>query len=106
MIKPVKASHYVPHVVNGASGIRSLADKVQTALISIATTGIVTLCGFAFKTNATLARIEQRQIDDGIRMDHQQTGINNTGLDVAGLKVTTARIEAKLETKQNLKPNR
>lgn len=104
MIKPAKASHYVPHLVNGANGTKSLADKVQTALISIATTGIVTLCGFAFKTNATLARIEQRQIDDGIRADHQQTGMNNMALDVSGLKVATARIEAKLETKQNLKP--
>lgn len=105
MIKPAQAEHYVPHLVNGAKGTKSLADKVQTALISIATTGIVALCGFAVKTSTTVARIEQRQIDDGIRMDHQQTGMNNMGLDVAGLKVTTARIEAKLETKQNLKPN-
>ena len=42
----------------------TLVEKVQTALISIGTTGIVALCGFAFNVHASLARIEQQQLED------------------------------------------
>lgn len=85
----------------------SLMEKVQTAMISIGTTGIVSLCAFAIKTSATLARIEQKQSSDDVIMNNQQTSINNMALginkitlDVSDLQIRAARIEEK----QKLKP--
>jgi hypothetical protein len=85
----------------------SLMEKAQTAMISIATTGIIALCGFAINTRESLARIEQKQSSDDVIMNNQQTSINNMALginkitlDVSDLQIRAARIEEK----QNLKP--
>jgi Tfp pilus assembly protein PilO len=85
-------------MVRGSSN--SLAEKIQTALISIGTTAVVTCCGFLFKVHGSLERIEQSLSDEvRIRNEHQAK-INTIQLEVADLKVVTARIE----TKQTLKP--
>lgn len=78
----------------------SFVEKLQTALISIGTTAVVACCGFMFKTNATLSRIEQCLSDEVRIRSEQQSAINSIQLKVADLNITTTRIEAK----QNSKP--
>lgn len=77
----------------------SLTEKVQTALISIGTTSVVACCGFLFKVNGSLSRIEQSLGNEVVIRNEQQAKINSLQLEVADLKVTAARIE----TKQNIK---
>jgi len=76
-----------------------LIEKIQTAIISIATTAIVANCGFLFKVNAILAKIEQRQLEYEKASDDQKITQNKMLLDIADLKITTTRLEAK----QNIK---
>lgn len=64
------------------SKMNTLTDKLLTAAISIATTGVVFCCGFMWKTNATLTRIEQRQLDTEQDVNDLNTKMNNVQLDV------------------------
>lgn len=89
MIQPTKARR-----ISG-----SLIEKIQTALISIGTTAVVACCGFLFKANATLSRMEQSLSDEIVIRNEQQAKINTLQIKVADLEVTTTRIE----TKQNIK---
>lgn len=78
----------------------SLAEKVQTALISIATSAILFCAGFMFKVNASLARIEQSISNEVIVRNQEQAKVSGLQVEVADLKITTAELKAK----QNLKP--
>jgi hypothetical protein len=85
----------------------SLIEKVQTAMISIGTTGIVSLCAFAIDTRATLARIEQKQAGDDVIMNNQQTSINNISLDMNKITLDVSDLQiraARIEENQKLKP--
>lgn len=84
-----------------ARGVKStLTEKVQTALISIGTTAVVGCCTFLFKTNASLARIEQSLSNQIIIQNQEQAKVSTLQVKVASLEITTAR----METRQNLKP--
>jgi Tfp pilus assembly protein PilO len=78
---------------------RPLMDKLQTALLSIATTGIIALCGFAVEVASSLARIEQQQTEDERFKDTQQAKMNTMALDVVDLKMAVT------ELKQQIKSN-
>lgn len=76
----------------------TLTDKLLTAGISIATTGIVFCCGFMWKTNATLTRIEQQQVDTrqdvndiNIKMNNMQLDMRDVRDDVVELKTLKNR---------------
>lgn len=73
----------------------TLVEKVQTALISIGTTAVVGCCGFLFKANASLSRIEQSLSDEITHRVQQDTKFNAVQLDVVDLKITVAEIKAK-----------
>lgn len=79
---------------------KAFIEKVIAALISIATTGIVALCAFAFNVSATLARIEQKLVNDEVIRNDQQARINSVQLKVAEHEIAITR----METKQNIKP--
>jgi hypothetical protein len=78
----------------------SLIEKVQTALISIGTTAVVACCGYLFKVNGALERIEQSLSEQVRAKNDQQARINTIQLKVADHEVAITRIE----TKQNIKP--
>lgn len=80
------------------SNPRSLMEKVQTALISIATTGIVGLCVNTIKVSSSLARIEQQQTEDEKFKDNQQAKMNTMALDVVDLKIAVTELKQKIKT--------
>lgn len=74
---------------------RSLMDNVQTALISIGTTSVMACCGFLFKVNAALARIEQNLSNEIVIRNETQAKVSRVEVKVAALEITTAEIKAK-----------
>lgn len=83
-----------------ARSASSFTEKIQTALISIGTTSVVACCGFLFKVNGSLERIEQSLSDEVRVRNEQQAALNNIQLKVADLEIATTR----LETKQKINP--
>lgn len=73
----------------------SLVEKIQTALISIGTTAVVGCCGYLFKANATLARIEQSLSNEVIMRVQQETKLNAVQLDVVDMKIAITKVQAK-----------
>lgn len=73
----------------------NLTEKVQTAIVSIGTTAIVGCCGFMFKVNAALARIEQNLSNEIIIRNETQAKVSRVEVKVAALEITTAEIKAK-----------
>lgn len=66
--------------------MRTFQEKLQTAVISIATTGIISCAGFLWKVNASLARIEQHEMETDKFMDDLQLKMNNVQLDVRDVR--------------------
>lgn len=83
---------------NGSRMRPPIADKIQTAVISIATSGIVFCGGFLWKTNSILSRIEQHQIDTDKTINNLETKVNNIQLDIRELRDKTIRIETKVNS--------
>lgn len=61
--------------------MNNISDKLLTASISIATTGIMFCCGFMWRTNEAVARIEQHEISQDKIMDDLQINLNNLQLE-------------------------
>lgn len=78
---------------NGRKMKNGIGEKVQTALLSIMTTGIVSCIGFLFKANAALSQIQQHDIDTDRAIDQLQQKVNIIQLDMRELRDKTIRIE-------------
>lgn len=72
-------------------------DKIQTAIVSIATTGIISCAGFLWKVNSTLASIKEHIQERDVQIDKKINDIqltnNNIQLDIRELRDKTIRIE-------------
>lgn len=70
------------HPSNGSSMKKTFQDRLVTALLSIATTGIISCFGFLWKVNGTQEKMLQHDIDADRRMDNIEGKINNIQLDI------------------------
>lgn len=66
--------------------IISFVEKLVTAAISIATTGIIACCGFAWNTNGSIVKIEQHLIEKDKAIDDLNIKMNNLQLDIRGAR--------------------
>lgn len=67
---------------NGIVMKKTFQERLITALLSIATTGIVSCVGFLWNVNSTQAKMLQHDIDADKRMDNIEGKINNIQLDI------------------------
>jgi len=72
---------------------RIMNEKIQTAIISILSAGLLGIGTFLWNLNSTLARIEERDIDKTKSIDDLNGKINNIQLDIRDLRDKTIRIE-------------
>ena len=67
---------------NGVTMKNTFQDRLMTALLSVATTGIISCVGFLWNVNSTQAKMLQHDIDADKRMDNIEGKINNIQLDI------------------------
>lgn len=77
-----------------------LTEKYVGFILSLLSAAIIFLCGFVFKVQSMMVRWEERDMEKTNSINRLEQKISTTQLDVAGLKISNARIETKL----NLKP--
>lgn len=70
-------------------------DKIQTALLSVITTGIIGCFTFLWNLNSTVARLQENMIDTIRAKEEQSVRINNIQLDIRDIRERLIRIETK-----------
>lgn len=73
--------------------VKSIQEKFITAIISIATTGIISCAGFLWKVNSTLSRIEEHQMEMDKSFDNIQSDMNDVHIKLIDTKERLIRIE-------------
>jgi hypothetical protein len=73
--------------------MRTFQEKLQTAVISIATTGIISCAGFLWKVNASQARMEEHLIEMDKKINDLQLNMNNMQLDVRDVRDRVIKLE-------------
>lgn len=92
MIKTGTTTIQLTQSANGKP-MKSISEKIQIAIISLATTGIVACCGFLWKSNASLSQIEEHlQLMDK-RLDNHELKIDKIQFNVEDAKERLIRIE-------------
>ena len=87
--KPIKSIPFT----NGTLMKNTFQEKIQTALLSVATTGILGCGAFLFKANEKLSKMEQHGIDTDKSIDQIQNKINNIQLDLREVRDKVIRVE-------------
>jgi predicted nucleic acid-binding Zn-ribbon protein len=78
--------------VNGQK-LKTFQEKLQTAVISIATTGIISCTGFLWKVNASQARVEEHIMEMDKNINNLQLNVNNMQLDVRDIRDRIIKLE-------------
>lgn len=99
MIQPVTATPI--HLIPTANGRRmsNISEKLITASISIATSGILFCCGFMWKTNASQARMEQHLIETDKEINDLQIKMNNVQLKVMDINGNVIELKTLINKK-------
>jgi cell division protein FtsL len=92
MIKSAATTIQLTTSANGKR-MKTFQEKVQTAIISIATTGIISCAGFLWKANASLSQIEEHLQEIDKRMDNHEIKTDNLQLDVRDIRERVIRVE-------------
>lgn len=74
---------------------KGITEKVQTALLSIATTGIFGCCAFLWSVNAALVKLQERDTENVRVREELNTRMNNVQLDIRDIRDRLIRVESK-----------
>ena len=80
---------------NGQRIKKGWSEKLQGALLTIATTAIIGNFTFLWKLNAWMTRLEDHDIQKTNAINDLNIKMNNTQLDVQDIKIWTIKMESK-----------
>lgn len=93
--RPIKSMPFT----NGTTMRNTFQERFQTALLSIATTGLLGCFGFLWNVNSILASMKEHQNQKDKTIDDVQLKINTIQLDMREVRDKVIRVETLKTTK-------